>query len=115
MHPGEESATGRGGMKIDADEPHGPHRYAPCFPPGKDPDLHDACLSLVCKIMLVMRLSLQRNPFLQKLAIDLERERTGAIAVRRGSYKSLFLLNSVRFSLENKGNSVLKFGSLKNL
>ena len=41
--------------------------------------------------------------------------RTRAIAVRRGSYKSLFLLNSGRFSVEKKGNSVLNFGSLKTL
>ena len=40
---------------------------------------------------------------------------TWDIAVRRGSYTSLFLLNSGRFSAEKKGNSVLNFGSLKNL
>ena len=40
---------------------------------------------------------------------------TWATAVRRGSYKSLFFfLNSDRLSLENKGNSVLNFGLLKN-
>ena len=39
--------------------------------------------------------------------------RTWAIAVRRGSYKSLFLLNSGRFPLEKYGNSVLNFGSHK--
>ena len=33
--------------------------------------------------------------------------------VRRGSYKSLFLLTSGRFPLEEKGNSVLNFGLLK--
>ena len=41
--------------------------------------------------------------------------RTWAIAVKRGSYKSLFLLNSRDFSLEKKGNSVLNFGLLKTL
>ena len=41
--------------------------------------------------------------------------RTWAIAVRRGSYKSLFLLNSGHCLLEKKGNSVLSFGSLRNL
>ena len=42
--------------------------------------------------------------------------RTWAIAVRGHSYKSLFLLNSGGFfSLENMGNSVLNFGSLKTL
>ena len=41
------------------------------------------------------------------------KRRTWAIAVRRDSYESLFLLNSGRFSLENEGNSVLNFGSLK--
>ena len=40
--------------------------------------------------------------------------RTWDIAARRGSYKSLFLLNSGLLSLENKGNSVLSFGSLLN-
>ena len=39
---------------------------------------------------------------------------TWAIAVRRGSYKSPFLLNSCRFYLEKKGNSALNFCSLKN-
>ena len=39
--------------------------------------------------------------------------RTWAIAVWRGSSKSLFLLNSGRFSLEKQGNSVLNFGSRK--
>ena len=39
--------------------------------------------------------------------------RIWAIAVRRGSYKSLFLLSLGRFSLEAKGNSVLNFGSRK--
>ena len=38
-----------------------------------------------------------------------------AIAVRRGSYQSLFLLNSGRFSLENKENSVLNFSLKKTL
>ena len=38
---------------------------------------------------------------------------TWAVAVSRGSYKSLFLLNSGCFSLENKETSVLNFGSLK--
>ena len=41
--------------------------------------------------------------------------RTWAIAFRGGSYKSLFLLNSGRFPLENKGNSVPNFGSLARL
>ena len=36
------------------------------------------------------------------------------MAVRRGSCESLFLLNSGCFSLEDKGNSILNFGSLKN-
>ena len=40
-------------------------------------------------------------------------ERNWAIAVRGGSYKSLFLLNSGCFPLENLGNSVLNFGSRK--
>ena len=35
------------------------------------------------------------------------------IAVSRGSCESLFLRNSGHFSLENQGNSVLNFGSLK--
>ena len=39
--------------------------------------------------------------------------RTWAIAVRRGSYKSLFLLNSGHFPLNKSGNSVLNFGSRK--
>ena len=42
-------------------------------------------------------------------------EKNWAIAVRRGSYKSLFLLNLAHFSLEKKGDSVLNFGSLKTL
>ena len=39
--------------------------------------------------------------------------RTCAIAVRRGSYKSLFLLNSGRIFPRKKGNSLLNFGSRK--
>ena len=39
--------------------------------------------------------------------------RSWAIAVRRGSKTSLFLLNSGRFALENYGNSVVNFGSHK--
>ena len=34
--------------------------------------------------------------------LTLRKGRTWAIAVRRGSYKSLFLLNSGRFSLEKR-------------
>ena len=47
------------------------------------------------------------------LALTIRDGRTWAIAARGGSYKSLFLLNSGRLSLENKGNSVLTSGSLK--
>ena len=51
--------------------------------------------------------------YIQRLWCDLIGEgRTWAIAVRRGSYKSLFLL---KISPEKKGNSVLNFGSIKNL
>ena len=40
--------------------------------------------------------------------------RTWAIAVRRGSFQFLFLLNSGRFPKKNRGNSILNFGSRKN-
>ena len=53
---------------------------------------------------------LLNGPFFPTL---IRKGRTWAIAVRRGSYKSLFLLNSGRFSLEKSGNSVLNFGSRK--
>ena len=46
--------------------------------------------------------------------INLRKGRTWAIAVRRGSYESLFLLNSGRFSLEKIGKiRFLKFGPRK--
>ena len=51
--------------------------------------------------------------FILKSLTKIRKGGTWAIAVRRGSYKSLFLLNSGRFSLEKKGNSVLNFGSRK--
>ena len=51
------------------------------------------------------------NPISSSIALRTIREgRTWTIAVRRGSCKSLSLLNSV-FFLENKGNSALNFRS----
>ena len=52
---------------------------------------------------------------LKSAQIYFRKVRTWAIAVRRGSYKSLSILNSGRFSLEKKVNSVLKLGSLEAL
>ena len=40
---------------------------------------------------------------------------TWVIAIRRGSYKSLFLPNSGLFPLERKAHSVLNSGSLKTM
>ena len=45
------------------------------------------------------------------MVIIIRKGRTWAIVVRRGSYKSLFLLNSGRLSPEKQGNSVLNSGS----
>ena len=43
--------------------------------------------------------------------VRIRKGRTPAIVLRRGSYESLFLLNSGRFSLDKLGNSILNFGS----
>ena len=48
-------------------------------------------------------------------ASSIREGRTWAIAVRRGSCKSLFLLNSGPFFPGKQGNSVLNFGSLTTL
>ena len=50
------------------------------------------------------KLPFSKLPFIRK-------GRTWAIAVRRGSCESLFLLNSGSFSPEKEANSVLNFGS----
>ena len=50
-----------------------------------------------------LTLSKNSGVFLAKIgskSAQIRRGRTWAIAVRKGSYKSLFLLNSGRFSLE---------------
>ena len=55
-------------------------------------------------------------PNLRQQAFSIRKGRAWAIAVRRGSYESLFSFSEFRsFSQDKQGNSVLNFGSCKSV
>ena len=53
------------------------------------------------------------TPDFQSPEVPIRKGRTWAIAVRRGSCKSVFLLNSGHYFPKKVGNPVLNFGSHK--